>query len=145
MSETRQSFENHAKMVPGYHYVLSTIILALLVYAVYRVATDFSLDNLFLLVVTVAIMLVGFYGRAFALAVQDRVIRLEERLRLERLLPAELRARVPELTTEQLIAIRFASDGEVAELVGRVLSERMTDRKAIKALVRDWRPDNQRA
>ena len=84
------------------------------------------------------------FARHHALGVQDRVIRLEERLRLARLLPNETASRIEELTTEQLVGLRFASDGEVADLVGRVLNGELATRKEIKQAVREWRADHQR-
>jgi hypothetical protein len=86
-----------------------------------------------------------FLARLFALAVQDRVIRLEEQLRYERMLPAELQARAGELTMEQIIALRFASDAELTALTRKVLEEKLTERKAIKQLVKNWKPDYWRA
>jgi hypothetical protein len=76
--------------------------------------------------------------------VQDRVIRLEERLRMERVLPAELRPRISELTTKQLVSLRFASDEELPELVRRVLGGELAERNDIKRAVRNWRADHQR-
>ncbi len=81
--------------------------------------------------------------RLNALRVQDRVIRLEERLRLASLLPEPLRSRIPELTVGQLVGLRFASDGEVAKLVERALSEKLS-REDIKKAIQTWRPDNLR-
>ena len=83
-------------------------------------------------------------SRLFPLGVQDRVIRLEERMRLERLLSDNQRGRIMEFTTEQLIALRFASDEELAELAAQVLERGMADRKEIKQAVKVWRADNQR-
>jgi hypothetical protein len=83
--------------------------------------------------------------RAFAVTVQDRVIRLEERLRMAALLPAELQRRIPEFSAGQLVALRFASDAELAALARRVLDEKIEDPKAIKLLVREWRADHLRA
>jgi hypothetical protein len=92
-----------------------------------------------------ALFLLCYYARIFALTVQDRVIRLEERLRYEKLFPEDLKARIPEFTRGQLVALRFASDAELPELARKVLSENLTDRKAIKQLVKNWRPDHLRA
>ena len=92
----------------------------------------------------VAVILTAFFARAFAVGVQDRVIRLEERMRLAELLPADLRPRIGELTTRQLVALRFASDAELPGLVRRVLSEELRDKNAIKRLIVTWRPDHAR-
>jgi len=80
-----------------------------------------------------------------ALKVQDRVIRLEERLRFERALPAELHPRIGEFTIDQLVALRFASNAELPELARRVLEEKLVNRKEIKKLIKTWRPDFVRA
>jgi hypothetical protein len=77
--------------------------------------------------------------------VQDRVIRLEMRLRLQQVLPANLRERIPEFTVSQLVALRFASDDELPGLARKVLEEKLTDRKAIKRLVQNWQADLLRA
>lgn len=144
MSARPQSFENHAKMVFGYHRVLTSIVVLLLAWHTYCLFTGFTIDRLAMVALVIAIALCALYSRIFALGVQDRVIRLEERLRMERLLPEDLRARIGSFTTEQLIALRFASDSELPELARRVLAERLSDRKTIKAAIREWRPDEQR-
>jgi hypothetical protein len=95
--------------------------------------------------VAIALVLTHFYVRNFALAVQDRVIRMEMRLRLAEILPAEMRSRIPEFTLGQLVALRFASDTELPGLAKKVLDEKLTDRKAIKQMVKDWQPDYMRA
>ena len=84
-------------------------------------------------------------ARIFALTVQDRVIRLEMRLRLQQVLPAELRGRIPEFTVSQLVALRFAGDAELPGLARKVLDEKLTDRKAIKKMIQKWEPDYLRA
>jgi hypothetical protein len=144
MSERPQSFENHAMIVFGYHRVASGLVVLLLGYFLFRTATDFSLDRLASVALVIAVALVGLYARVFALGVQDRVIRLEERMRMQRLFPTDLAGRIESFTTEQLIALRFASDTELVDLARRVLDERMADRKAIKRAIREWRADNQR-
>jgi hypothetical protein len=95
--------------------------------------------------VAAALVLAAFYGRIFALRVQDRVIRLEMQLRLQSLLPPDLRARISEFTVAQLVALRFASDGELPALARKVLDEHLVERKAIKKMIRDWQPDMLRA
>lgn len=144
MADAPQSFRNHAKMVPGFHYVATPILMASLVYFAFRAFRDPSTETVMTALFSLGVLLAAFYGRLFPLGVQDRLIRLEERLRLERLLPAEVRVRIAELTTDQLIGLRFASDEEVPELTARVLAGELKTRKAIKAAIRDWRPDHQR-
>ncbi len=93
----------------------------------------------------VALVLVALYSRMFALTVQDRVIRLEMTLRLEKLLPADLKPRIGELTVNQFASLRFASDAELPALARKVLDEKLDDRKAIKQLIKEWRADELRA
>jgi len=92
-----------------------------------------------------AFVVLVFRARLFALAVQDRVIRLEELLRYERVLPEELRWRSDELTVNQFVSLRFASDEELPALMRKVLDEKLAERKAIKQLIKSWRPDYLRA
>jgi hypothetical protein len=140
-----QDAAHHARYVPGFHFVTGTLVLINLfwsLYNLYETRTPSSLQG-----VAIGIILLAFfiYLRAFPLSVQDRVIRLEERLRLARLLPPEMQSRCDEFTADQLISLRFASDAEVPGLANRVLAERITGRKEIKAMVRNWRPDHMRA
>ena len=139
-----QSFANHSKLVPIYHLVAFGILLVNLGYAalLFWRAPGFAAG--LGLALAFALLILFFAMRIFALSVQDRVIRLEERNRLERLLPPDLRARIPELETAQLVALRFAGDGELVELVRAVLAEKLVERRAIKRRIRDWRPDYER-
>ena len=140
-----QSFENHTKLVPAFHFVVLPIFAANLVFRVVRLVHGVTWDTAFDLLLAVAFALGALYGRLFALTVQDRVIRLEMKLRLERLLPADLRARVAEFSLGQLVSMRFAGDAELPELARKVLEDKIEDRKAIKRMVRDWQPDWLRA
>lgn len=144
MSQPVQSFEKHAKIVPGYHFWATAFLVIPTLYFLYLTVTSFSLTNLMLFAFAVGVVLVGLFARLFPLGVQDRVIRLEERLRLERLLPEEMQGRITEISTEHLIGLRFASDEELAGLVRRVLDGELKDRKAVKAAVKRWRADHQR-
>jgi Family of unknown function (DUF6526) len=144
-SETEtQSFANHARMVPGFHYVTGTLVLIYVVWSMYHAVSTRSGDAHFQLLGALGLLGTAWYARAFPLKAQDRVIRLEEQLRLTRILPDDLRGRVDELTPRQLIALRFASDGEVAELVRWVLTDKVTDTKQIKQRIRSWRADHHR-
>lgn len=144
MSQT-QNFENHAKIVPMFHRVALPILLINFVWSVYRLVHHVSADNVVALLTAFALILVAMYSRMFALTVQDRVIRLEMRLRLQQVLPPDLRGRIPEFTVGQLVSMRFASDAELPGLARKVLDEKITDRKAIKKMIRDWQPDLLRA
>jgi hypothetical protein len=97
--------------------------------------------------VLVGALLIALFGfvRRSAVTVQDRLIRLEMRLRLAGLLPSELQPRIPEFTLDQLISLRFASDAELPALARKVLDEKLVDRKAIKRLIKDWQADYLRA
>src|SRR5512137_1142805 len=108
-----QTFENHARILPAYHYVAFPLFAINLFFALYEVVTAFSWANLVAFGVAVALILLFFLARVMALTVQDRVIRLEETLRMRAVLPADLQARMGELTVKQMVALRFASDGEL--------------------------------
>lgn len=140
-----QTFANHARIVPAYHYVAFPLFAINFFFALYQVVTAFSWANLVSFGVAIALILLFFVARVMALTVQDRVIRLEETLRLRALLPADLQARIGEFSVKQLVALRFASDAELPDLARRVLDGKIQDQKAIKQMVRDWRADFQRA
>lgn len=141
---TPQDYGNHAKFVPAFHFFAIPILVFSTFYHGYRLATGPDLDSVVGFASAMAIVVVAFLARLFPLGVQDRVIRLEERLRLQEVLSEGNRQRIGELTTDQLIGLRFASDDEVDALVTRVLAGEFSDRKAIKAAVTRWRADHQR-
>jgi hypothetical protein len=140
-----QNFKNHAKVVPAFHYVALPILLFNVIWQVERVIHQHNFGTVVSLLVGIALVLVALNARMFALTVQDRVIRLEMQLRLQQVLPPDLRARIPEFSVSQLVSLRFASDAELPELARKVLDEKITDRKAIKKLIRDWQADFLRA
>jgi hypothetical protein len=144
-SEASQNIKNHARIVPLYHGVALPILGLNAVWTIKRAFAHPSWDTAIAALVGIALVLMFFFARMFALTVQDRVIRLEMRLRLRELLPADLIGRIPEFTPGQLVAMRFASDRELPALARRVLDERLQDRKAIKRLVEDWQADHLRA
>jgi hypothetical protein len=140
-----QTFANHARIVPAYHYVAFPLFAINFFFALYQVVTAFSWANLVSFGVAIALILLFFVARVMVLTVQDRVIRLEDTLRLRALLPADLQARIGEFSVKQLVALRFASDAELPDLARQVLDGKIQDQKAIKQMVRDWRADFQRA
>jgi hypothetical protein len=140
-----QTFENHARILPAYHYVAFPLFAVNFFYMLYQVVTAFSWANLVGFGLSAALILLFFVARLMALTVQDRVIRLEERLRMRALLPADLQPRIEEFTVKQLVALRFAGDQELPALARKVLDGTITDQKAIKRMVTAWRADDQRA
>ena len=141
-----QNFANHGKIVPVFHLFVVPVFVANFIWSLFRLGNlGISFAGIFGVLLAAALAVLVFEARLFALAVQDRVIRLEERLRYERVLPADLQARCGELTIHQIVALRFASDAELPVLTRKVLDEKLQKRKAIKRLVKNWRPDYQRA
>jgi len=140
-----QSFQRHSRYVPGYHYVLSGIFLVNLVYRIIMAIRYPAVATAVPALTAFGLVLAFWYMRAFPVRVQDRVIRLEEQLRMQRLLPDDLKPRIGEFTPGQLIALRFASDAELPALARRVLDEKIILKRDIKALIQTWRPDELRA
>jgi Family of unknown function (DUF6526) len=144
MSE--QNFANHGKVVPVFHFFAIPVFVANFIWSLFRLRQlGLSFAGIFGVILAAALVILVFEARLFALAVQDRVIRLEERLRYKQVLPADLQARTGQLTINQIVSLRFASDAELPELARKVLDEKLTERKAIKQLIKSWRPDYQRA
>jgi hypothetical protein len=140
-----QNFQNHVRYVPVFHFFVLPVLVLNVGWEIQRVMVAPSGGSVKALLVALALLLAALYARMFALAVQDRLIRLEMQLRLQGLLPVELRPRIPEFTVNQLVALRFASDAELAGLAGKVLAENLQDRKSIKRMIQNWRADELRA
>ena len=144
MSEKRpQTYANHAKSVPLFHSVAVPLLLLNLVLALTGLLDGITIDTLNRVGVAVALVLTALYARMFALKAQDRVIRLEERLRMQRVLPEDLKPRIDDVSTAQCVALRFAGDEELPALTRRALDEN-ADRKTIKQAIKHWRADYQR-
>jgi len=143
-----QNFANHAKFFPPFHFFVMPVLLVNLgiqIYWLKELWNTFTFRSIFNVLLALALILGFLSARRFALSVQDRVIRLEERLRYQRLLPADLQPRIEEVTVAQLVSLRFASDAELPALARKVLDDKMQERKAIKQLVKNWKPDYLRA
>ncbi len=138
-----QTFANHTRWDPLFHFFVLPVFFLLAIAGLVHFIWRPGLHSGLMFVVAVALAIAVTKIRLNALRVQDRVIRLEERLRLASLLPEPLRSRIPELTVGQLVGLRFASDGEVAKLVERALSEKLS-RDDIKKAIQTWRPDDRR-
>jgi hypothetical protein len=142
MSEP-QSFKSHARFDPPYHFFLTFVSIASIVIAVIYCVHHFCFYSVWLVVLSLAWLVMLFRLRTYPLKVQDRVIRLEERLRLQALAPAEWHAQIYRLTEDQLIGLRFAADDEVVELAKQALEHNL-NRKQIKERIKSWRPDTWR-
>jgi hypothetical protein len=145
MSSRPQSFANHARWFPMYHFLASPVTALWALHSIWHAVKDPQPAHWFEALVAVAISAGILSARVMAITVQNRVIRLEMRLRLKELLSGDLLERSKALTVRQLIALRFASDAELPALVERTLKGEFASGKEIKAAIKDWQPDWLRA
>ncbi len=144
MSEKKpQNYKNHAKFIPVFHYIALPLLLINFLAALFRLTQNINFYALNDLGLAVALIIVAVFTRLFALKAQDRVIRLEEQLRIQALLPDALKTDAGRLTMGQIVALRFASDEELAELTQDALDHN-TSPNALKQAVKNWRPDYNR-
>ena len=142
-AEQEQNYANHVRIDPMFHQVIFFLSLIAILLALWIVIRYFSLSAIELLLLAVVLLLVALRLRAYATKLQDRIIRTEERLRLQALVTGPSASRIGELTIDQLIGLRFASDAEVPALVDRTLAQNLSKTDIKKAIVH-WRPDNYR-
>jgi hypothetical protein len=144
MAAETQTYDNHRRTVPLFHFVLALCLLVNVAWRVSRVANARSADTAVDLVVAIALILMWVFIRTFPLKAQDRIIRLEMQVRMRDVLPADLQPRIRDFTPRQLIAMRFASDSELPSLAALVLKDNIRDGNAIKKLIKEWQPDHLR-
>jgi len=138
-----QNFKNHARFDPPYHFFLAIVLLANVIVEIVAAFHTFGQQPfmaVWRVVVALALLMLAFKARLYPLTAQDRVIRLEERLRFQALLPAEDLAKTDNLSVAQIVALRFVSDAELPGVVHRTLTENLSP-KQIKQTIKDWRPD----
>jgi len=145
MAEAVQTYKKHARWLPLFHFFVMPVLFVNVILAVLGLVRLPGLATLWNVVFAIGLLGLGFLSRIQALTVQDRVIRLEMRLRLRQLLPPDLQPRINDLTHRQLVALRFASDQELPELVKEVLAGRLASSKEIKMRVKNWQADWLRA
>ncbi len=144
MSKThQQNLKNHARLDPPFHIVLTLIVGLNLIYSVVHLVRHFGFQSAWFVVLSLGAVIVFLKLRTYPIKVQDRVIRLEERLRLQALAPAEWHTQIYRLSEDQLIGLRFAGDDEVVSLAKQALEENL-NRRQIKERIRDWRADEWR-
>lgn len=142
MTGPTQTRASHRRFIPVWHFFVLPVLVINAFIAGVRLFRVPTVDNAWLVLVAVALALGIFLSRVMPLRAQDRVIRLEERLRLERILPTNLRGRIDELTPEQLIGLRFAADEEIPELTNRALGGELKTRTDVKRAIQNWRADH---
>ena len=145
MAEAVQSYQKHARWLPGFHFFVIPVLLVNLVNEMRHLWMEPTRHFVFQVVFAAALLGAASLSRVQALTVQDRVIRLEMRLRLRGLLPPDLQPNINELTHRQLVALRFASDAEMAELVRDVVAGKLATSKDIKTRIKSWQSDWLRA
>jgi hypothetical protein len=139
-----QNYANHRKFVPAFHFVAFPLLLINLVWQVNQMRAGLTTDRAINAATAVGLLIGLFMSRVMALKVQDRVIRLEMRLRLRETLPSDMHHKIAQLTAKQLVGLRFASDSELPALVNQVLKDHIADADAIKKMVKDWVADDLR-
>ena len=140
MAET-QNYQNHARYFPLVHYVIMPLLLLNLIWQIGRFVQERTWDRGENILLAVVFILISLAARLQALRAQDRVIRLEERLRYNAILPPDLAAQSSNLKIGQIIALRFASDEELPELLGKTLRGGFENNKQIKQAIKSWRGD----
>jgi hypothetical protein len=145
MAQPTQSYKTHTRYLPPFHFFVLPVLALNLVNTLRHLLLTPNRSTAWTVVVAAALLMLGFLSRVMALSVQDRVIRVEMRQRLREALPAAMCARINELTPRQLVALRFAGDAELADLVRDVLDGKLATSKEIKMRVKDWQGDFLRA
>jgi Family of unknown function (DUF6526) len=139
-----QNFQNHTRYHTPFHFVFAPLALINLMWSIYNLYRSPGAGELQGIVIALAILMAGFLARTSALKAQDRVIRLEENLRYQKILSPELAKKAEALTPGQLVALRFASDAELAGLVQQTLDGKFEKGKDIKQAIKNWRGDDLR-
>lgn len=144
-TESNQHFGNHTQYTPGYHFFATPVSVAYFAWTVRQLVVLPSVETAFGAVGGLAVVAILLMSRIQTLRVQDRVIRLEERLRLAHILPADLQSHIPTIRPGHLVAMRFASDEEVPDLMRQVIKNPDMKQKDIKRQIRKWNSDYFRA
>ena len=145
MAVPEQSYKTHARWLPLFHFFVIPLLLANVLVSVWRLYRMPGLGTAWNVVFAIAVLGVGFLTRTQALTVQDRLIRLEMRLRLREVLPSPMHGQIHSLTLRHLVALRFAGDDELPALVSEVIADPGIEPKAIKQRIKSWQADHLRA
>jgi hypothetical protein len=145
MAERVQTYKNHARLLPPFHFFVIPVLLVNLVNEMRHLWSEPTRHFAWQVIFAAGLLMAAFLSRVQALSVQDRVIRLEMRLRLRGILPPDLHGSINDLTPKQLVALRFASDAEMTDLVRDVLAGKLGASKEIKLRIKSWQADWLRA
>ena len=147
MEDATQSFATHRRFFPLFHFIaIPLLVINLIIRVVYAIIHRGAKLVWWEIVFAFALVCLTLAARRMVLTVQDRLIRLEETLRLQRCLPEDLRGRIGELSSSQLVGLRFCGDdAELAGLVRSAISGELKGREDIKKQIKTWRPDTMRA
>lgn len=145
MADSGQTYSNHTRFFPMFHFFVFPVLAINMLLALWGTFRAPSVATIWGVIVSAALVVLALAARLMALAVQDRVIRMEMRLRLKELLPAELQPRINQLSRQQFVALRFASDAELPELTRQVLAGSLATTADIKKAIRSWQGDYLRA
>ena len=145
MADSGQTYQTHVRWFPLFHFFVAPVLLINIFISGYLLYRSPSRLGVWELIVAIALLMTALSTRLMALAVQDRVIRLEMRLRMREVLPADLHSRIKEITHEQCVGLRFASDAELPALVRKVLAGELKTATEIKKQVAQWQGDYLRA
>lgn len=145
MSDTGQTYSNHARFYPLFHFVVFPVLAINMFVTLWSLIKAPGLATAWGFIVALALVLLALTARLMVLTVQDRLIRLEMRLRMREVLPADLQGRMLTLSREQLVGLRFASDAELPALVRQVFDGALKTSADIKKAVKDWQGDYLRA
>lgn len=145
MADRVQTYKNHPRLLAPFHFFVLPVLTLNVLNELRHAWNAPTAGRAIAVVVALALLMLALMARVMALTVQDRVIRLEMRMRLRQLLPPDLQARINDLTPRQLVALRFASDAEMTEIVREVLDGRLKTAKEIKLRVKTWEADWLRA
>jgi hypothetical protein len=144
MPKAPQTFTNHTRWHAPFHFFLMPVMLLNVIWSIVQFARAPGWNQGEWVLVSFALVMMAFLVRFNPLRAQDRIIRLEEQLRYQRVLPQPLAARCDELRHPQVIALRFASDEELEGLISRVLGGEVSKAGDIKKSIKQWRADTSR-
>ena len=141
-----QNYKNHFQLYPLHHFVLTPLTVGLFIWSLSSLG-EWSSDTrnaiLFKIIVSFTLIIITLVSRIYGMKNQDRIIRLEMRLRYFERAGKSFKEKEKQLRLGQIIALRFAGDEELLPLMERAISEKLSS-KEIKLAIKDWQGDYRR-